>query len=175
MATWARSADLPAAWRRSIRPISFSSGVGQFRKRSLRSAGKAGSSPRLLLLSSAIGEASRRNADALAGRSLAAILLTGRYAEHRGLWCPESPGATLSLPVSAVCERRNEWNGNAACEVAVKWSGAVAKLTSPASGAAEACRYLARQRSASVGSVTPGLLPFQRGATATRFQCLTAR
>jgi len=37
----------------------FSSGVGQFRKRSLRSAAKAGSSPRLLLLSSAIGEVSR--------------------------------------------------------------------------------------------------------------------
>jgi hypothetical protein len=36
----------------------------------------------------------------------------------------------------------------------MEWSGC--KLMSPASGAAEACRYLARGTSASVGSVTPG-------------------
>ena len=36
----------------------------------------------------------------------------------------ESLGAPLSLTVSAVCGRRNEWNGNVACEIAVKWSGA---------------------------------------------------
>ena len=56
-------------------------------------------------------------------------------AKHRGLllisWpiCGasrplESLGAPLSLLVSAVCGRRNEWNGNVACEIAVKWSGA---------------------------------------------------
>ena len=39
----------------------------------------------------------------------------------------ESLGAPLSLTVSAVCGRRNEWNGNVACEIAVKWSGAGGK------------------------------------------------
>ena len=84
----------------------FSSGVGQFCKRSLRSAAKAGPSPRLLLTScigrslamlmlssSAIGNASRRNAvscpceasranNFLAGRSHAAILFC-RHARAR--------------------------------------------------------------------------------------------
>ena len=53
----------------------------------------------------------------------------------------ESLGAPLSLPVSAVCGRRNEREqstvrGGCGSE----WSGR--KVMSPASGAAEACRYL---------------------------------
>jgi hypothetical protein len=39
----------------------------------------------------------------------------------------------LFLTVSPDCDRRNEWNGNAACEIAVEWSGAVGKLASPSS------------------------------------------
>ena len=50
----------------------FPSGVGQFRKRSLRSAAKSGPSPRLFLTSCPC-EASRAN-NFLAGRSRAAIL-----------------------------------------------------------------------------------------------------
>ena len=73
----------------------------------------------------------------------------------------ESLGAPLSVTVSAVCGRWNEWNGNVGASRTgdrrncseMEWSGR--KVMSPASGAAEACRYLARGTSASVGSVTP--------------------
>jgi hypothetical protein len=100
----------------------FSSGVGQFRKRRcepLRRAAecvKAGPSPRLLAgvpAPSGPGEASRANS-CPAGRSLAALLLTRRYAKHRGLllsrsslagrlrYLPASAGASWRVPFSVA-------------------------------------------------------------------------
>jgi hypothetical protein len=72
------------------------------------------------------------------GRSLAVLLLMSWPDEVARPYCRswpicgasrplESLGAPLSLTVSAVCGRRNEWNGNVACEIAVKWSGAGGK------------------------------------------------
>ena len=81
--------------------------------------------PRAVMLVSCPCEASRAIADFLAGRSRAAILLSWPICgASRPL---ASLGAPLSLTVSAVCGRRNEWNGNVACEIEVKWSGAGGK------------------------------------------------
>ena len=60
----------------------------------------------------------------------------GRYAEHRGLCCLAVLGATLSVPVSAVCGRRNEREHPAkSAKLSAAANGADGKLTSPASGA----------------------------------------
>jgi hypothetical protein len=74
------------------------------------------------------------NSDVLAGRSLAAYCwscpceasraIADFLADMRSIAASGIFGAPLSLTVSAVCGRRNEWNGNVACEIAVKWSGA---------------------------------------------------
>ena len=121
---------------------------------------------RLLPRLSATGGASRRNAvscpceasraiaDVLAGRSRAAILPV--LADMRSIAASGIFGRTAvfdglgSLRPSERMERKCSLRNCSEME----WSGC--KVMSPASGAAEACRYLARGTSASVGSVTPG-------------------
>lgn len=83
-----------------------------------------------LLLVSWPGEASRPYCRGL-----------GRYAEHRGLCCLAALGAPLSVPVSAVCGRRNEREHPAkSAKLSAAANGAGGKLTSPASGAGETVR-----------------------------------
>ena len=60
----------------------------------------------------------------------------GRYAEHRALCWFAALGAPLSVPVSAVCGRRNEREHPAkSAKLSAAANGAGGKLTSPASGA----------------------------------------
>ena len=69
----------------------------------------------LLLLSSATGAASRRNADVLAGRSLAAILpCPGRYAQHRGLLAFYFFPLASALSAIAIGENRKCNDGSSA-------------------------------------------------------------
>ena len=110
---------------------------------SVRSASFASAAPRKLVALTAI-------ADVLGDRrSLAPycwclgrakprghIAGLGRYAEHRGLCCLAGLGAPLSVPVSAVCDRRNEREHPAkSAKLSAAANGAGGKLTSPASGA----------------------------------------
>ena len=110
--------------------------------------------PRAVMPMSCPCEASRAIADFLAGRSRAAILPD--LADMRSIAASGIFGGTAvfdglgSLRPSERMERKCSLRNCSEME----WSGR--KVMSPASGAAEACRYLARGTSASVGSVTPG-------------------
>jgi hypothetical protein len=92
-----------------------------------------------LFLASCPDEVARATADRLGDRhSLTPILF--RWPDE----VSRPPGAPLSVPVSAVCGRRSEREqstvrGGCGSE----WSGR--KVPSPASDAAEPCRYLARR------------------------------
>ena len=91
---------------------------------------------RLMLMSSAIGEASRRIAGVLAGRSLAAILPV--LADMRSIAASAVFGcARMSASaVSPVCDRRNEREHPAkSAKLSAAASGAGAKLVSLPSGA----------------------------------------
>ena len=118
-------------------------------------------------------EASRAIADFLVGRSRAAILPV--LADMRSIAASGIFGRTAvfdglgSLRPSERMERKCSLRNCSEME----WSGC--KLMSPASGAAEACRYLARGTSASVGSVTPGNCCDASVMAQRRAQPVTAR